>query len=90
MVTYVTDQIATAKAQAKAAAGDRNVMVQGAYTAQQAVEAGVLDELRIHQNPGGLRRWSTVVRRLAVAIGLEIVRAIDTPEATHIRYPVRR
>ena len=51
MVTYVTDGIAAAMAQAKAAAGDRDVMVHGAYTAQRALEAGVLDELEIHQTP---------------------------------------
>ena len=51
VVTYVTDGIASAMAQAKAAAGDRNVLVHGAYTAQRALEAGVLDELQIHQIP---------------------------------------
>jgi hypothetical protein len=38
-------------AQAKAAAGDRNVMVHGAYTAQRALEAGVPDKVQIHQIP---------------------------------------
>jgi dihydrofolate reductase len=38
LVTYVTDGIASAMAQAKAAAGDGNVMVQGAYTAQRALD----------------------------------------------------
>jgi dihydrofolate reductase len=33
------------------AAGDRDVLVHGAYTAQRALEAGVLDELQIHQIP---------------------------------------
>ena len=47
LVTYVTDGIASAMAQAKAAAGDRNVLVHGAYTAQRALEAGVLDELQV-------------------------------------------
>ena len=46
LVRYVTDGIASAMAQAKAAAGDRNVLVHGAYTAQRALEAGVLDELK--------------------------------------------
>jgi dihydrofolate reductase len=90
LVTYVSDGIASAMAQAKAAAGDRNVMVHGAYTAQQALEAGVLDELQIHQIPvllGGGRRLFEV---LASRVELEIVRVIDTPEATHIRYRVRR
>ena len=50
LVTYVTDGIESAMAQAKSAAGDRNVSVLGAYTAQRALEAGVLDELQIHRS----------------------------------------
>jgi dihydrofolate reductase len=90
LVTYVTDGIASAMARAKAAAGDRNVLVHGGYTAQRALEAGVLDELQIHQIPvlfGGGRRLFEV---LPSRVELEIVRVIDTPEATHIRYRVRR
>jgi dihydrofolate reductase len=90
LVTYVTDGIGSAMAQAKAAAGDRNVLVHGAYTAQRALEAGVLDDLQIHQIPvlfGGGRRLFEV---LPSRVGLEITRVIDTPEATHIRYRVRR
>ena len=90
LVTYVTEGIASAMAQAKAAAGDRNVVVHGGYTAQRALEAGVLDELQIHQIPvlfGGGRRLFEV---LPSRVELEIVRVIDTPQATHIRYRVRR
>ena len=68
----------------------QNVMVHGAYTAQRALEAGVLDELQIHQIPvlfGAGRRLFDV---LPSRIELEIVRVIDTPDATHIRYRVRR
>ena len=50
-VRYATDGIEAAMARAKAAAGDRNVLVHGAATAQQALRAGVLDELEIHQVP---------------------------------------
>jgi dihydrofolate reductase len=88
LVTYVTEGIERAMAQAKAAAGDRNVLVHGAYTAQRALEAGVLDEIQIHQIPvlfGGGRRLFEV---LPSRIELEIVQVIDTPEATHIRYRV--
>jgi dihydrofolate reductase len=88
LVTYVTDGIASAMAQAKSAAGDANVLVHGAYTAQTALEAGVLDEIQIHQIPvlfGGGRR---LFELLPVRVELEIVRVIDTPEATHIRYSV--
>lgn len=90
LVTYVIEGIASAMAQAKAAAGSRNVAVHGAYTAQRALEAGVLDELQIHQIPvlfGGGRRLFDV---LPARVELEIVRVIDTREATHIRYRVRR
>lgn len=90
LVKYVNDGIVSTMAQAKAAAGDRNVLVHGAYTAQSALEAGVLDELQIHQIPvlfGGGRRLFEV---LPSRVELEIVRVIDTPEATHIRYRVRR
>jgi len=90
LVTYVNDGIASAMAQAKGAAGDRNVMVHGAYTAQRALEAGVLDELQIHQIPvlfgDGVRLFDVLPFR----VELEIVRVIDAPEVTHIRYRVRR
>jgi dihydrofolate reductase len=90
LVTYVTDGIESAMAQAKAAAGDRDVQVRGAYTGQRAIEAGVLDEVQIHLIPvllGGGRRLFDVLPSL---VELEIVRVIDTPEATHIRYRIRR
>jgi dihydrofolate reductase len=90
LVTYVSDGIESAMAQAKAAAGDKNVVLLGGYTAQRALEAGVLDELQIHQIPvlfGGGRRLFDV---LPSRIELEVVRVIDTPDATHIRYRVLR
>jgi dihydrofolate reductase len=65
LVTYVTDGIVSAMAEAKAASGGRDVLVHGAYTAQRALEAGVLDELQIHQVPvlfGGGRRLFEVLR----------------------------
>jgi dihydrofolate reductase len=90
LVTYVTDGIASAMAQAKAAAGDRNVLVHGAYTAQRALEAGVLDELQIHQIPVLFGDGRRLFELLPSRVELDIVRVIDTPQATHIRYRVRR
>jgi dihydrofolate reductase len=89
LVTYVADGIASAMAQAKAAAGGRKVMVHGAYTAQRAIEAGVLDELLISHIPvlfGNGRRLFDV---LPSRVELTIARVIDTPEATHVSYRVR-
>lgn len=90
LVTYVTDGIESAMAQAKAAAGDRDVLVHGAVTAQRALAAGVLDELQIHLIPvllgSGLRQFDV----LGARIELDVVRVVDTPLATHLRYRVRR
>lgn len=61
-----------------------------AYTAPRVLAAGVLDELPIRQIPvlfgGGRRLFEVLPRR----IELESVRVIDTSEATHIHYRIRR
>ena len=91
LVTYVLDGIESAMAQAKAAAGDRDVQVRaGAYTVHKALEAGVLDEIQVHHIPVLLGQGRRLFDVLPSEIELEIVRVIDTPEATHIRYRVRR
>lgn len=88
-VHYVTD-VASAMKQAKVAAGDRHVEVRGGNVAQRAIEAGVLDEILIHHVPvllGGGRRLFDELPNL---VELDIVRVIDTPDATHIRYRFHR
>jgi len=87
-VHYV-DGIASAMEQAKAAAGDRHVHVQGGYTAQQALAEGVLDELQLSQVPVLLGRGRRLFDLLPREIELEVVRVVDTPAATHLRYRVR-
>jgi dihydrofolate reductase len=89
LVTYVTD-IATAILQAKDAAGDREVLVHGATTARLALAAGVLDELQIHLIPVLLGQGRRLFDDLGLGhIELELVRNIDGPGATHLRYRVR-
>jgi dihydrofolate reductase len=90
LVTYV-DDVATAMARAKEAAGGRDVLVHGARTAQLALAAGVLDELEIHQIPVLLGHG----RRLFDGLGsdhieLELTRVIAPPGVIHLRYRVRR
>ena len=90
LVTYVLDGIESAMAQAKAAAGNRNVMVHGGYTARTALEAGVLDEIQIHQIPVLFGAGRRLFDLLPSRIELEVMKVIDTPQATHLRYRVRR
>lgn len=89
-VTYVTDGIESAMRQAKAAAGTRDVHMVGGNVAQRALAAGVLDEIQIHQIPVLLGRGRRLFDELPAEVELDIVKVIDTPEATHIRYRVRR
>ena len=89
LVTYVADGIESAMAQAKAAAGDKDVQVRGGYVAQRALEAGVLDEVQLHLVPVLLGQGRRLFDVLPGLIELDLVRVIDTPEATHIRYRVR-
>jgi dihydrofolate reductase len=89
-VRYLTGGIASAMAQAKAAAGDRDVLVHGADMVQQALAAGLLDEIQIHQIPVLLGAGRRLFDTLPSRIELEIVQVIDTPQATHIRYRIRR
>lgn len=88
--TFVTDGIESAVAQAKAAAGDKNVSVSGgANVIQQLIKAGLLDEIQIHVAPVLLGDG----RRLFADMGnehieLEPTRVIDSPAVTHLQYRV--
>jgi dihydrofolate reductase len=88
LVTYVRDGIVSAMEQAKEAAGGKDVQVRGGYTGQRALEAGVLDEIQLHQIPVLLGQGHRLFDVLPTEVELEIIRVIDTPEATHLRYRV--
>ena len=86
-VHYVPDA-ATAVREAKAAAGDQNVMVHGADLARSLLREGLLDELQIQLIPVVLGDG----RRLFGAghIELELTRVLDAPGVTHLRYRVAK
>ena len=91
LVTYLSD-VTTAMAQAKAAAGDRNVLVHGVGTARLALAAGVLDDLELHVVPvlfGQGRRLFD--ERDAEQIELERTRVLEGEGGvTHVHYRVLR
>ena len=88
---YVSD-IITAMTQAKEAAGDKNVLVHGAGTAQLALTAGVLDELEIHLIPVLLGQGRRLFDHLAAEhIELERTRILEGEDGvTHMHYRVQR
>ncbi len=84
-VHYVPDA-AAAMREAKAAAGEENVMVHGAGLAQSLLREGLLDEMEIHLIPvvlGDGRRLFDADR-----VELELTRVLDAPGVTHLRYRV--
>jgi len=91
LVTYVND-VTTAMSEAKRAAGDRNVLVHGAGTAQLALAAGVLDELEIHVIPVLLGQGRRLFDNLSAEhIELERTRILEGDAGvTHMHYRVQR
>jgi dihydrofolate reductase len=91
LVTY-TDDLGTAMTEAKRAAGDKNVLVHGAATAQLALAAGLLDELEIHLVPVLFGQGRRLFDNLAPGqIQLERTRVLAGEDGvTHLHYRVRR
>lgn len=89
--TFVTEGIHSALEEAKAAAGDRNVALMGANTAQQCMKAGLVDEIQIHIVPVLLGQGIRLFQPLGDdPIELERVRALASPDVTHLRFRVAR
>jgi dihydrofolate reductase len=91
LVTYVND-VTTAMTMAKEAAGDKNVLVHGAGTAQLAIAAGVLDELEVHVIPVLFGQGRRLFEGLAPEqIELERTRILEGEAGvTHMHYRVVR
>jgi dihydrofolate reductase len=86
--TFVTDGIEAAVRQARESAGERDVQVcGGADVAQQALGAGLLDELHVHVAPlllgSGVRLFERVDPR-----PVELTRVVESPRVTHLVYRV--
>jgi dihydrofolate reductase len=90
LVTYL-DDVTAAMTRAKEAAGDRNVLVHGAGTAQLALAAGVLDELELHVIPVLFGQGRRLFDNLAAnQIELERTRALEGEGGvTHLHYRVQ-
>jgi dihydrofolate reductase len=87
--TFVTDGVESAIQRAKAAAGGKDVIVMGGATiAQQALRAGLVEEIHLavaHVLLGGGTR---LFDALGSAVELEPLRVVDLPYATRLRFRV--
>ncbi|WP_238016797.1 dihydrofolate reductase family protein [Dactylosporangium sp. AC04546] len=88
--TFVTDGIERALQQARASAGDRDVLVMGgARTAQQFIRAGLVDEVQIQLVPVLLGAGTRLFDHLGTDhIELERTTLLASPYVTHLRFRV--
>jgi dihydrofolate reductase len=87
---FVTDGIERALERAKESADGQDVMLWGgADVINQYLAAGLLDELELHVVPlllgGGARLFDNLG---GAAIKLELVRAVEAPGVTHVKYRI--
>jgi dihydrofolate reductase len=89
---FVTDGIESAYAQAKAAAGDRDISIAGgAACARQAIEAGLVDEIDLQVNPVILGSGERLLDGFEAGTPtLELARVLEAPGVAHLRYRVIR
>jgi dihydrofolate reductase len=89
-IAFVTDGVESAVEQAKAAAGEGWVGVGGANIAQQCLNAGLLDEVRIDLVPvllgEGIRYFDSLSNR---PLGLDGPTVIEGTGVTHLIYRVQ-
>lgn len=88
--TFVADGLESALRQARAAAGDKDVLVMGGATiAQQFVRAGRVDEIRLQLVPVLLGRGNRPFEQLgSPSIALTSPTVTASAAVTHLRYRV--
>jgi dihydrofolate reductase len=89
-VHFVSDGVASAVKQAKAAAAGKSVGVHGADTIQQCLNAGLLDEIHVDLAAvilgSGVRLFDRLAKTPAVLGNPRVIQGVGV---THLRYPVR-
>jgi dihydrofolate reductase len=84
--TFVTDGVESAIRQAKKAAADKDVVLCTASILQQALHAGLVDEIHVDVAPVLLGSGVRLFDHLAEPIELEAIRMVEAPHVTHLGY----
>jgi len=88
--TLVTTGIEDAVAAAREAAGDKDVGLMGGGVATEALKAGLVDEVVLHQVPVLLGGGRPFFQALPEHVRLRLVDAVPAPGVTHLHYEVER
>jgi dihydrofolate reductase len=87
--TFVSDGIESALAQAREAAGDKDVQVSGgAEACRQYLAAGLADELQINLAPLLLGAGERLLEGVGPGLKLEQTRVVEAPGVSHLFYRV--
>jgi dihydrofolate reductase len=87
---FVTDGIESALAQARRAAADKDIALAGGATiCRQYLNAGLVDEMLIHQVPVLLGAGERLFEGVSDLHGLELVTTDATPNVTHFKFVKR-
>ncbi|GAA2047751.1 dihydrofolate reductase family protein [Catenulispora yoronensis] len=87
-ITFLSGTIADGVAAARKAADGQDVVVFGANTARQCLEAGLLDEILVHIAPVLLGDGVRLVSGPALGVTLERVEVAETDQLTDLRFRV--
>jgi dihydrofolate reductase len=88
--TLVNTGIEDAVKAAKEAAGDKDVGLMGGGVVSEALKAGLVDEIVLHQVPVLLGGGRPFFRELPEHVRLRLVEAVPAPGVTHLHYEVVR
>lgn len=87
--TFVTDGVEGILAQAKAAAGNKDVCLHGASIAQQCLQDGLLDGIHLHLVPILLGQGTRLFDQIGnKQIELEKMEEIESKSVTHLKFRV--
>lgn len=86
---FVSDGVESAIQQARQAAGDKDVVICTANILQQALKAGLVDEINVDIAPILIGGGVSLFDRLGTGpINLECTQVVNTPGVTHLCYRV--
>jgi dihydrofolate reductase len=86
---FVTDGVESAISQAKKAAGDKDVVICTANILQQALKAGLVDEIYMDLAPILIGDGVSLFDRLGIGpVNLECIQVIQTKDVIHLGYRV--
>ncbi|NES27791.1 dihydrofolate reductase [Micromonospora terminaliae] len=88
--TFVSTGIEDAVAAARDVAGDKDVALMGGGVATEALAAGLVDEVVLHQVPILLGGGRPFFQPLPAHVRLRLVEAVAAPGVTHLHYEVAR